>query len=65
MKWKKRILLSFVGNNDAGNLIGQKEGAIITALTNQKFDEVILLYNKSNSKAVHYDKISIYLRKKL
>lgn len=43
MKKEKKKFLSFVGSNDAGKLIGQNDGAILTALTNQKFDEVISL----------------------
>lgn len=36
------ILLSFIGTNDAGKLIDKNDGAILTALSNEKFDEVIL-----------------------
>ena len=45
-----KILLSFVGSNDAGRLLkhSKGEGAIITALRNEGFDEVILLWNENN-----------------
>ncbi len=57
----KKILLSFIGLNDAGNLIGQNDGAIITALKNEKFDEVILLWNKGNQEKISFQTISNYL----
>ena len=44
---KKKILISFVGVNDAGKLVGDSEGAILTALENEKFDELILLWNEA------------------
>lgn len=65
MKKQKTILLSFVGTNDAGKIIKQKDGAILTGLTNQKFDEVVLLWNKSGTKEIDYFKISEYLRKEI
>ena len=65
MKRTKNIFLSFVGNNDAGKLIKQKDGAILTALTNQKFDEVILLWNQSSRKEFDYLAISNYLKKEI
>jgi hypothetical protein len=58
---KKNILLSFIGSNDAGKLKGPNDGAILSALSNQKFDEVILIWNKSNSKEYDYKLISDYL----
>lgn len=62
MKKQKHILLSFVGTNDAGKVKGQNDGAILSALTNQKFDEVILLWNKSGNKEFDYQAISNYLK---
>lgn len=44
----KKILLSFVGSNDAG-AEEKKDGAILTALKNEKFDEIILIWNKSGN----------------
>jgi hypothetical protein len=43
---KKKILISFVGVNDAGKLAGEKDGAILTALENENFDEMISLWAK-------------------
>lgn len=65
MEQIKNILLSFVGSNDAGKLIKQNDGAILTALTNQKFDEVVLLWNQSKVKEIDYAKISSYLKKEI
>lgn len=65
MKKPKRILLSFVGSNDAGKLKNKDDGAILTALTNQKFDEVLLLWNKSGSKEIDYLAISNYLKQEI
>lgn len=62
MKKQKKILLSFVGMNDAGKLRGLIDGAILSALTNQKFDEVILLWNKSGNKEINYLSISNYIK---
>lgn len=42
---QKKILLTFVGTNDSAGLSGKGEGAIITAIKNEKFDELILLCN--------------------
>jgi len=61
MKKKKNVLLSFVGTNDAGKLKGPNDGAVLSALTNQKFDEIILLWNKSGNKEIDYLSISNYL----
>ena len=46
----RNILISFVGANDAGKLVDTKnsEGAIITALQNESFDEVYLIWNQNN-----------------
>lgn len=65
MKKVKNVFLSFVGNNDAGKLIKQKDGAILTALNNQKFEEVILLWNQSSRKEFDYLAISKYLKKEI
>lgn len=65
MKNQTQILLSFVGSNDAGKLKGNNDGAILSALTNQKFDEVILLWNKSGSKEFDYSAISNYLKNEI
>lgn len=66
MQKQKRILLSFVGSNDAGKLINNKsEGAIITALQNEKFDEVILLWNNNKSNKPTYADIVKHLKKEI
>jgi len=65
MKKVKNVFLSFVGNNDAGKLIKQNDGAILTALTNQKFDEVILLWNQTSIKKPNYSSISNYLKREI
>ena len=64
-KKKKTILLSFVGTNDAGKFKGPSDGAILTALTNEKFDEVILLWNKSGSKEIDFLAVSNYLKNEI
>jgi Regulator of RNA terminal phosphate cyclase len=61
----KNILFSFVGTNDAGKLKGSNDGAILTALTNQKFDEVTLLWNKSGNKEIDYLGIANYLNNEI
>lgn len=58
----KKVLLSFVGSNDAGKLKGPFDGVILTALTNQKFDEAHLLWNKSGRKDLDFNKISKYVK---
>ncbi|NOX65719.1 MAG: hypothetical protein GXO85_07945 [Chlorobi bacterium] len=63
---QKRILLSFVGTNDAGKLIeNNSEGAIITALRNEKFDEVILLWNDNKTNSLTYTEIVVHLKKEI
>ena len=59
---RKSILLSFIGSNDAGKLLNSSDGAILTALTNQKFDEAILFWNKGNVKNITYEEIADYLK---
>ncbi len=65
MQKVKNILLSFVGSNDAGKLKDKNDGPIITALVNQKFDEVILLWNKSGDKEYDYKAIAKYLKNEI
>lgn len=43
----RKIFLSFIGSNDAGKLAGNDDGAILTALKEKKFDEVILFHSIS------------------
>ena len=61
----KKVLLSFIGSNDAGILIDKSDGAILTALKNESFDEVILLWNENTSFKVSYSKITDYLKKEI
>lgn|GEM_PF-817786 len=70
MKEKKeenKVLLTFVGSNDAGSLLenSKGEGAIITALKNEKFDEVILLWNENNFTNPRYSEIVKHLKKEI
>ncbi len=57
----KKILISFVGVNDAGKLQNKEDGAILTAFKNEKFDEVHLLWNKNNKGQINFDAIVNYL----
>lgn len=62
----KKILVSFVGTNDAGKLYGKKDGAILTVLENyRKFDEVYLIWTSSERPQINYDHISKYLEKEI
>ena len=61
----KKTLLSFVGSNDAGKLLDNSkgDGAIVTALRNEFFDEVLLLWNENNYFTPTYTNIVKYLKK--
>lgn len=65
MKRKKKILLSFVGTNDAGKLISSYDGAILTSLQNDSFDEVILLWNEAKIESLKYSEVVTYLTKEI
>lgn len=65
MAGKTKILLSFVGTNDAGKLIGNTDGAILTALQNESFNEVILLWNEAKIGSAKYSDIVEYLKKEI
>lgn len=63
-----KILLSFVGSNDSGRLLENSkkgEGAIITALRNESFDELILLWNENNYFTPTYTQIVKHLKKEI
>jgi len=62
---QNQIFLSFIGTNDAGKLIGENDGAILTALKEQNFDEVILLWNKAKIGEVEYEKVVKYLKREI
>ncbi|MBI9060289.1 MAG: hypothetical protein JEZ01_21155 [Labilibaculum sp.] len=66
-KEKTNVLLTFVGSNDAGRLLenSKGEGAIITALKNESFDEVILLWNENNYSTPTYTDIVKHLKKEI
>jgi hypothetical protein len=59
---KTRVLLSFVGTNDAGRLKGSTDGAILTVFKKRKFDEVHLLWNPSKNRDVNFLQIAEYVR---
>lgn len=61
MKKNKNILISFVGSNDLGK--DGNDGAILTALNNEKFDEVILLWNQSKNKLYDFSLITNHVKK--
>lgn len=63
MKKVKKILLSFIGTNDAGKMIGSDDGAILTILKKTKYDEVILLFNESSE--INFKEIGEYLKKEI
>lgn len=57
-----RILLSFVGTNDAGKLRGENDGAVLTVFKKRKFDEVHLIWNTSEAKNVSFEQIAKYVK---
>lgn len=61
MGQKKRILLSFVGTNDMGQMGGKEDGAILTALKEENYDLVYLLWNRSGKVEIDYEKIVGYV----
>jgi len=60
-----KIFMSFIGVNDAGDLIGRKDGAILTALKNDQFDEVVLLWNDNVNANIEFGKVAKYLKKEI
>ncbi len=56
-----------MGYNDAGKLLGKKDGAILTALQNEKFDEIILLWNDAKVQGTdfRYSDIAIHIRREI
>ena len=54
-----------MGINDGGELIGNSDGAIYSALKNDSFDEVILLYNDNIVSKHSFKQILDYLKNKL
>lgn len=64
LKNQSNILISFVGNNDAGKLTGKTNGAILTALSSRKFDETILLWTPPAEYCDYY-KITNYIKSEI
>jgi len=62
---KKRILITFVGTNDAGKMTGDSDGAILTVFRSRKFDEVRLIWNESKSKEIDLQKIAKYVKSEM
>jgi len=66
-----KILLTFIGSNDAGKLLGkEEEGAVLTVLKEREFDRIHLLYNSSgearnNNMSVKYYEIAKYLKSEI
>ena len=68
MRKYKNIFLSFTGTNDAGKLSGNRDGAILTALSyykKKRFDTVYLLWTSSKKEGIDYDKISQYVKEEI
>ncbi|NOX19002.1 MAG: hypothetical protein GXO87_12075, partial [Chlorobi bacterium] len=61
----KKILLSFVGTNDAGKLLSKPDGAILTALNNEQFNEVILLWNEGTIGEIEYSDVVLFLKREI
>ena len=60
-----KILISFIGTNDAGKLLDKKNGAILTALENEKFNEVILLWNETAIGSIKFSDILLYIKREI
>jgi len=54
--------LSIIGSNDAGVLISEREGAIITALMNEHFDKIILIWNENLKAAIPYGRVCSHVK---
>ena len=61
----RHFLVSFVGSNDAGKLVGKQDGAILTALKKKRFDEIHLLWNPSKDAVRDFKKIAEYLKSEI
>ena len=61
----QKILLSFVGTNDAGKLIGKNDGAILSTLTLRNFDKVYLLWNDATVNGIKYSETVRFLKKEI
>ncbi len=61
----KKVLVSFVGTNDRGDLPGHGDGAILTVFKERQFDETHLLWCHSDRKDIDYKKIAETVRDRL
>jgi hypothetical protein len=61
----KKILLSFVGTNDAGKMKGGQDGAILTVFRERSFDDVHLLWNSSKNPEVDFKSIAEYVSEEI
>lgn len=61
-KTTTRVLISFIGSNDAGLMKGGEDGAVLTVFRERQFDEVHLLWNRSPKQAIGYDEIAQHVR---
>lgn len=59
-----KTLISFIGTNDVSALKSKSHGAVIGALSLEKFSHVILLWNNNNP-TVNYEKASKSLKKEI
>ena len=60
-----KILLSFVGANDAGKLKGDEDGAILTVFRERSFNELHLLWNPSKYKGADFKSIAEYVSEQI
>ncbi|MHB8580752.1 MAG: RNA repair transcriptional activator RtcR family protein [Ignavibacteriaceae bacterium] len=60
-----KALLSFVGLNDAGQLQNKDDGAILTALKNENFDKVYLLWHDNDEEQNQHHNIANFLSKEI
>jgi len=58
----KKALFSFVGTNGTGKLLDKPDGAILTALQNEKFDEIILLWKEADLGSIKYSDVLLNLK---
>jgi hypothetical protein len=65
MNSTKKMLLSFVGTNDAGKLINKSDGALLTVFKERNFDEVHLLWNTTKNKDSDFLKIAEHVRREI
>lgn len=60
-----KVLLSFIGTNDAGKLLGKNDGAILSSLINEQFDKIILLWNETELGEIKFSDILINLKREI